>query len=132
MAVAMAGSDKKALDTVLIKMKRVSSVCDYFVIASGSSTTQVRAIADHISRKLRENGERLRHIEGEREASWILMDFGDVVAHVFLEETRRFYDLERLWGDAPIERFEEKPKAARKRAPRAAASGKRRAAKKKR
>ena len=106
-AIAYAASDKKALDIVTIGMRKVSGVCDYFVIASGASTTQVRAIADHISKKLKESGERLWHIEGQREALWILLDYGDVVAHVFLEETRRFYDLERLWDDAPQERFEE-------------------------
>lgn len=94
-------------------MRKVSGVCDYFVIASGASTTQVRAIADHIARKLRDKGERLGHMEGEREALWILLDYSDVVVHVFLDETRRFYDLERLWADAPQGRFEEpqiKPK----------------------
>ena len=89
-------------------MKKMSSVCDYFVIASGSSTTQVRAIADHIARKLGEKGEKLWHIEGQREALWILLDYGDVVAHVFLDETRRFYNLERLWNEAPQESFKEK------------------------
>ena len=107
LAIAGAASDKKALDIVTIDMRKVSSVCDYFVIASGASTTQVRAIADHISRILKDKGERLGHVEGEREASWILLDYNDVVAHVFLEETRRFYDLERLWADAPQARFEE-------------------------
>ena len=101
MAIAGAASDKKALDIVIIKMKKMSSVCDYFVIASGASTTQVRAIADHIQEKLAEVLQKRWHIEGEREASWILLDYGDVVAHIFLEDTRRFYDLERLWGKAP-------------------------------
>ncbi len=91
-------------------MRKVSSVCDYFVIASGSSTTQVRAIADHIADMLEEKKARVRHIEGMREASWILLDCGNVVAHIFLEETRRFYDLERLWGGAPQRRRNEKIK----------------------
>lgn len=89
-------------------MRKMSSVCDYFVIASGASTTQVRAIADHIREKLRKKLEKLWHVEGQREASWLLLDYGDVVAHIFLDNTRRFYDLERLWGDAPQSRFEEK------------------------
>ena len=89
-------------------MKKMSSVCDYFVIASGASTTQVRAIADHIEDKLRQKDEKYRHIEGKREASWLLLDYGDVVVHIFLEPTRRFYNLERLWGDAPQSRFKEK------------------------
>ena len=86
----------------------MSGVCDYFIIASGASTTQVRAISDHIRDQLREGKEKLWHIEGEREASWLLLDYGDVVAHIFLEPTRRFYDLERLWADAPQSRFKEK------------------------
>ena len=88
-------------------MRKMSSVCDYFVIASGTSTTQVRAIADNIARQLKEKGERVRHMEGVREALWILIDCSDVVCHVFLEQTRRFYDLERLWADAPQTRFKE-------------------------
>jgi ribosome-associated protein len=86
----------------------MSGVCDYFIIASGASTTQVRAISDHIRDQLREGKEKLWHIEGEREASWLLLDYGDVVAHIFLEPTRRFYDLERLWADASQSRFKEK------------------------
>jgi len=82
-------------------MRRFPTVCDYFVIASGTSTTQTRAIADNVFRKLKEKGERIWHMEGEREALWILLDYGDVVAHVFTEETRRFYNLEGLWGRAP-------------------------------
>ena len=122
MAIAKAASDKKALDIVTINLKKMSSICDFFVIASGTSTTQVRAIAEHIARKLKEKGQRLWHIEGEREALWILMDYSDVVAHVFLEETRSFYDLERLWGDARLTRFKEPKRRvvslSRKRRPR--------------
>ena len=86
-------------------MRRVPSVSDYFVIASGSSTTQVRAISDNIVDLLKEKGERVWHIEGAGEALWVLLDFGDVVAHVFLEETRRFYALEKLWGGVPKKRL---------------------------
>ena len=107
--MARAASDKKALDIVIIKMmKKVSSVCDYLVIASGTSTTHVRALSDNITRKLKEKGQSLWHIEGEREASWILLDFGDVVCHLFLEDTRAFYNLEGLWGKAPQETFDER------------------------
>ena len=111
LVIARAVSDKKALDIVIIKMKKMSSVCDYFVVASGTSTTHVRALSDNIVRVLKLKGQSLWHIEGEREASWILLDFGDVVCHLFLEEMRAFYNLEKLWGEAPQERFEEpKPK----------------------
>lgn len=105
--MAKAASDKKGIDIVAIKMRKISGICDYFVITSGTSTTHVRAVSDHIIRQLREKGAKLRHIEGEREASWILVDFGDVVGHIFLEDTRRFYDLEKLWAKAPQTRFKE-------------------------
>lgn len=100
-------------------MRKMSGVCDYFVIASGTSTTQVRAIADHIQEKLAEKLQKRWHIEGEREASWLLLDYGDVVVHIFLEPTRRFYGLERLWDDAPQVCFKEavrKTKRVKKRA----------------
>jgi ribosome-associated protein len=105
--IAKAASDKKALDIVTIDMRSVPSIADYFVIASATSSTHVNAVSDHIARTLRADGEKLWHIEGEREALWVLLDFGDVVAHVFFEETRRFYDLEKLWGDVPQKRFKE-------------------------
>jgi ribosome-associated protein len=115
LAIAKAASDKKALDIVTLDMRKIPSVSDYFVIASGSSTTQVRAISDNIIDVLREKGERVWHVEGAREALWILLDCGDVVAHVFLEETRRFYGLERLWGKVPKKKlpkeFKAKPRA---------------------
>ena len=104
MAIARAASDKKALDIVTLDMRRIPSVSDYFVIASGSSTTQVRAISDNIADVLKEKGERVWHVEGAGEALWVLLDCGDVIAHVFLEETRRFYALEELWGSVPKKR----------------------------
>ena len=107
LAIAKAASDKKALDIVTIDMRKIPTISDYFVIASGTSTTHANAIADNIVNELKLGGERLRHSEGEREALWILLDYGDVVAHVFYDETRRFYNLERLWRQAPQERFEE-------------------------
>ena len=113
MAIARAASDKKALDIVILDMRKIPSVCDYFVIASGSSTTQVRAISDNIIEKLRDKGERVWHKEGEREALWILLDYGDVVVHIFYEDTRRFYELERLWGDVPVKKFKEPVKIKR-------------------
>lgn len=113
-ALAMAGacSDKKALDIVTIDMKKMSSVCDYFVIASGASTTQVRAIADNIVKKLKEKNEKAWHVEGQAEALWILLDYGDVVGHIFLEETRRYYDLEQLWGVKKIKKARKRKRAS--------------------
>lgn len=113
MAIARAASDKKAHDAVILDMRKIPSVTDYFVIVSGTSTTQARAIADNIIESLSEKGERLWHSEGEREALWILLDYGDVIAHVFVDEMRKFYELERLWGDVPRQRVREQ--AARKR-----------------
>ena len=119
LAIAGAASEKKALDIVIMKMKKVSSVCDYFVIASGTSTTHVRALSDNIVSVMESKGRPLRHIEGEREASWILLDFVDVVCHLFLDQTRSYYKLEKLWEKAPRERFEDpkpKKKAVKKQA----------------
>ena len=134
MAIAKAASDKKALDIVTLDMRRIPSVSDYFVIVSGSSTTQVRAISDNIADVLKEKGERVWHIEGAREALWVLLDCGDVVAHVFLEETRRFYGLEKLWGSVPKKKltkgFKAKPRVKARAKPKKAA--KKAAGKKKR
>ena len=120
MAIAKAASDKKALDIVTLDMRRIPSVSDYFVIASGTSTTQVRAISDNIIDILKEKGERAWHVEGAREALWILLDFGDVVAHIFIDQKRRFYNLEKLWGGVPKkrqERIKAKPRVKAKRKP---------------
>lgn len=116
MAIANAAQDKKALDAVILDMRKIPSVSDYFVIVSGASTTQARAISDNIVEKLKIKGEKLWHIEGEREALWILLDYGDVVAHVFIDETRKFYELERLWGEVPQKKFtglKKRPKAVK-------------------
>lgn len=91
----------------MLDMRKIPSVSDYFVIVSGTSTTQVRAISDNIIEKLGDKGERVWHVEGEREALWILLDCGDVVAHVFLKDMRKFYELEKLWGRVPKKKFKE-------------------------
>lgn len=82
-------------------MKRPSQICDFFIIASGNSTRQVKAISDSIEENARQKGIRPLNIEGYNEGSWVLLDYYDIVAHVFMQETRDFYDLERLWADAP-------------------------------
>lgn len=105
--IAEAASDKKASDILFIDMKNVSLVADYFIICSGNSVPQVKAIADNIEEKLHEAGHEMIHREGYREGRWILLDYGTCVAHVFLTEEREFYHLERLWGDAPQEVYEE-------------------------
>ena len=120
LAAARAASDKKALDIVTIDIRKMPSVADYFVVTSGTSTTHTRAISDSILKKLEEKGEKAWHVEGERDGLWILIDYGDVVAHVFTEDKRRFYNLEKLWAVAPKTHFKDiikkKRPAARKKA----------------
>jgi len=97
-----AASNKKAKDVKVLDIKDISSITDYFIICSASSTVQVKAIADEIEGKLVENEFHLYHREGYSTARWVLLDFGDVIIHVFHEEDREFYNLERLWADAEV------------------------------
>lgn len=94
---------KKGFDVKILKLKKLSSVCDYFVICSGSVDIHVKAIADAIEDGLRAKGIRVSHREGGSRSTWTLLDYFDVVVHVFTEDARQFYALEKLWGDAPIE-----------------------------
>jgi len=98
---ARAALDKKALDLVVLDVQSLSSVTDFFLVCSGRSTTHVATIAEAIRDELKADGVRPLHVEGVAESGWVLLDFGDVLMHVFLEETRVYYALERLWGDAP-------------------------------
>ena len=100
-AAARAASTKQADRVVILDMRELLVITDYFVIASGSSERQVKTIAEEIERAIRDLGAKPVRREGDREASWILLDFVDFVAHVFMAEEREFYDLERLWADAP-------------------------------
>jgi ribosome-associated protein len=104
--MAKAASDKKAHDIVILDVQGMSMITDHFLICSANSTTQVKAIADNIEKKLEEQGVKLLHKEGYREGRWILLDYGICVAHVFVEEDREFYNLERLWSDAPLHTYE--------------------------
>lgn len=97
-----AARNKKAKDIVALDIRDVSVFADYFVICSGNSTTQVKAIADEIEEKMDQAGYLLDHVEGYREERWILLDYKDVVIHVFHAHERDFYNLERLWRDARI------------------------------
>lgn len=107
-AIAAAAADKKAKDILLLNMVGLSPVTDYFMICSAQSATQVRAIADSIEDKLAEiHGILPSHKEGYTEGNWILMDYGDCVAHIFRETERDFYNLEQLWADAPSEAYVE-------------------------
>lgn len=92
---------KKASRIEILEIKDLSIITDYFVICSGESTTQVKALAEHLEEKLSEEGIRPFGVEGAAYGSWILLDYGDVIVHIFIEEKRQYYDLERLWLDAP-------------------------------
>lgn len=105
--IAKFASDKKAEDILLLNMEGISPVTDYFVICSAGNVMLVKAIADNIEDKMAEEGALPLHKEGYAEGRWILLDYGDCVAHVFLEEERDFYNLEQLWSDAPSEAFTE-------------------------
>ncbi|UCG61710.1 MAG: ribosome silencing factor [Candidatus Zixiibacteriota bacterium] len=94
---------KKGFDVKILKLESISSVCDYFVIVSGEADVHAKALGNAILDGLHEAGYKPYHSEGMKEGNWILLDYIDVVIHVFLEPTRRFYALEKLWGDAPVE-----------------------------
>ncbi|OGK78457.1 MAG: ribosome silencing factor, partial [Candidatus Rokubacteria bacterium GWA2_73_35] len=91
----------RATDLTVLDVRGISSVTDYFLVCSGRSTTHVETIVDAVRAELRTEGVRPLHAEGVAESGWVLLDYGDVLVHVFLEETRVYYALERLWGDAP-------------------------------
>lgn len=94
--------DKKGQDIKIIDIHNVSVIADYFVIASGTNSNQVQAIVDNVEEQLGHAGFEAKQIEGNRNSSWILMDYGDVIVHVFDEENRLFYDLERIWRDGKV------------------------------
>jgi ribosome-associated protein len=98
---ARAALEKKAIDLTVLDVQGVSSVTDYFLVCSGRSAPHVKTIADAIREELKADGVRPLHTEGQPESGWVLLDYGDVLMHVFLEDTRAYYALERLWGDAP-------------------------------
>jgi ribosome-associated protein len=100
-AAVAAAEDRKAVDLKVLHLQQVSDFTDYFLICSGTNERQVQAIADAVEERLRADKVRPLHIEGYNRAQWVLLDYGDLVVHVFLEEPRRYYALERLWGDAP-------------------------------
>lgn len=105
---ARAAASKQGRDVVILDVRELIVITDYFLIASGTSDRQVRTIAEEVERSVKEAGLRPVRREGEREGHWALLDFVDFVAHIFLEEDRQFYDLERLWADAPRVEWDEK------------------------
>ena len=108
LVAAAAGSAKSGHDVVVLDVGPIISIIECFVLASATNTRQVRTIVDEIEQALREHDDsRPISIEGRDDASWVLLDYGDIVVHVFLAETRAYYDLDRLWADAPRIPFEE-------------------------
>lgn len=96
----LAAADKKAKDVVVIDVGPILAITDHFLICSAGSDRQVKTIADEVERKLREEGRKPLRTEGSPDTGWMLLDFGDFVVHVFSDEARSYYDLERLWKDA--------------------------------
>ncbi|MCK4518949.1 MAG: ribosome silencing factor [Candidatus Omnitrophica bacterium] len=115
--IAKAALEKKADNIVIMNMKKLSMVCDFFLICSGNTERKVKAIAGSITDDLKKAALKVWHIEGYNEASWVLLDCYDVVIHIFKSELRDFYNLERLWADAPkdmlteesVKKVKEKP-----------------------
>ncbi|MBT8380421.1 MAG: ribosome silencing factor [Ignavibacteria bacterium] len=96
---------KKGFDVIKMDLRNLASFADYFVICSADSDVQVKAIADHIDKSLSEDGIKCWHKEGFKALSWVLLDYIDVVVHIFRKDARDFYNLEKLWGDAPTEKL---------------------------
>ena len=100
---------KKASDVLILDVRKLTDVTDFFVVSTADSEVQVKAVADEIAEGIEKAGARLWHSEGISQRQWVLLDYVDVVAHVFHKEARAFYALEKLWGDAKVERVEDKP-----------------------
>ena len=100
MMAARAASDRKAADMVILDLREVAQFTEFFLICTANNPRQVQAVTDAIEENLRQAGKRPSHIEGYTAAEWVLLDYGDFIAHVFSPTSRRFYDLERLWRDA--------------------------------
>jgi len=111
-SIAELALSKKARDVVILDLRTLTTMADYFIVCSGDSETQVKAIADAIETGMEEAGERPWHTEGMQNLQWVLLDYVDVVAHVFHKDARAFYGLEKLWGDAKAQKIiDRKPRA---------------------
>jgi ribosome-associated protein len=93
---------KKGYDVKILDLRSLTAIADYFIICRADSDTQVKAIADEVDKKMRDEGVRSWHTEGYRSLNWVLIDFVDIVVHVFKKESRDYYSLDKLWGDAPV------------------------------
>ena len=100
LACARVAEENRGRDVLVLDLRKLTQVVDYFVIATGTSRRQIHAMGDEIDRNLNLLGERKMGIEGYSDSRWVLLDYGNVVVHLFDDETRRYYDLENLWGDA--------------------------------
>ena len=98
--------DKFGKDIVVLDIRGISIMADFFVIATGNNPNQVKAMSDEAAHKLSDIGVKMRHSEGYQTASWILLDFGSIIVHIFDKESRAFYNLERVWADAPQVRLD--------------------------
>jgi ribosome-associated protein len=103
--------ERKAQDVVVLDLTGISSATDYFLLATGNSDVQVKAIAEHILEELKKSGDRPEHIEGMEGGRWVLLDYIDYVVHVFHPQAREFYQLESLWGDAPRLEMRDEPES---------------------
>ena len=99
--------DKKGEDIRVIEISEISTIADYFIIASGNNTSQLSALVDSVDEKLGKMGIQPKRVEGARSLSWVLMDYGDIIVHVFMKEDRLFYDLERIWKDGKFVEIDE-------------------------
>jgi ribosome-associated protein len=110
--VAKFAWEKKAEDVLIMDLRKITDMTRFFVVCTGSSSTQVRAIADHVHEEAKKAGIEVYGVEGYDSQRWVLIDLIDIVVHVFLPDVRAYYQLERLWGDAPLERMGEDGKVS--------------------
>ncbi len=103
--------NKKGYDVKILDLTKLTAFADYFVICSADSNTQVKAVADEIDKELRDEGIKYWHKEGYKGLNWVLIDYVDVVVHIFKKDAREFYNLEKLWGDAPVKNIKDPQEA---------------------
>ena len=99
--------EKKAIDIIIIDVRKITTLTDFFVVCTSESKPQTRAITDHINQKMKEEGVRSWHIEGYEHLDWVLIDFVNIVVHIFSKETREYYEFERLWADGTITKVQD-------------------------
>ena len=99
--------EKKALDIIIIDVRKITTLTDFFVVCTSNSQPQTRAITDHINQKMKEEGVKSWHIEGYEHLNWVLVDFVNIVAHIFSKDTREYYEFERLWADGMITKVQD-------------------------